>query len=133
ALIHLIFLYVQTCFTFRTVKHNRLPFRRLGFYDCPLLYLVSSTAQVKWRSLAAGASDVGSQFKAARVGEENRGAIEFVVFPPGRAGRLRARRICVAALLALFSTLLSAHDAPAYVDPQIKAALNEISAAQVQS
>jgi len=53
-------------------------------------------------------------------------------FHPEAQG-VSARRVCVAASVVFLSTLLSAQNSPAYVDPQIKAALNEISPAQVQS
>src|SRR5215470_16082524 len=47
--IDLIFFHVETGFALRTVEHNAsVP--RARDYDCSLLYLVSSTAEVKWAS-----------------------------------------------------------------------------------
>src|SRR5215472_7376376 len=96
--------------------------------DCSLLYLVSSTAEVKWASPACRAGDGqhGNQLPAH----------------PGNTMVIRYRRILsflVCTFLwagiarALRPPMLAAQTTPAYVDPEIKAALNEISPGQIQS
>jgi len=93
---------------------------------------VSSTAQVKWRSLLPGLRMAATNLRLLGLARKIVVLSNLWCFHLDALG-VSARKVCVAALLAFFSALLSAQNSPAYVDPQIKAALNEISAAQVQS
>src|SRR5436190_12877255 len=64
SLVHLIFFNVQAGFTLRAVKHNSSVLC-LGFYDCTLLYLVSSKAKVKSSPAGRPASDGANGWQAA--------------------------------------------------------------------
>jgi hypothetical protein len=93
---------------------------------------VSSKAQVKWYSLAVMASDAG---RIARMLASWRKIV--LISGPGilQVQRRHAIRMSlgVFASIGFISALLAGQNSPAYVDPQIKGALNEISAGQIQS